>query len=227
MKIVNKEQERVFINSKTINTIDLWTEQKDNHYEIFNGAFVDGFDEGIPFNLFKIVRNCNCKINVGNPNLHITNKHNAIIFYKGIQPVRLMVINKNTDIDKCIKIAMEQHFNGKQLKEVYDKNSIRDIEIDLKEKSIYNSCDKTKEIDVGSCDRFALLYNMLKGSYTESDTKYGNYQSDIYEFMPNIDISYDLQTDNEHFVIPHKCGFINNLKTRIIPIQSYSSFTQK
>lgn len=29
---------------KVIKTIDLWTEQKDNHYECFNGAFVDGFE---------------------------------------------------------------------------------------------------------------------------------------------------------------------------------------
>lgn len=28
---------------KEIKTIDLWTEQKENHYECFNGCFVDGF----------------------------------------------------------------------------------------------------------------------------------------------------------------------------------------
>ena len=28
---------------KTIKSIDLWTEQYENHYECFNGAFVDGF----------------------------------------------------------------------------------------------------------------------------------------------------------------------------------------
>lgn len=27
-----------------IQTIDLWTEQRDNHYECFNGAFVDGLN---------------------------------------------------------------------------------------------------------------------------------------------------------------------------------------
>ncbi len=35
---------------KKITTIDLWTEQYPNHYECFNGAFVDGFENGnIPF----------------------------------------------------------------------------------------------------------------------------------------------------------------------------------
>lgn len=31
---------------KKIQTIDLWTEQHKNHYECFNGAFVDGFENG-------------------------------------------------------------------------------------------------------------------------------------------------------------------------------------
>lgn len=51
---------------KTIKTIDLWTEQFENHYECFNGCFIDGFDnEDIPFESYKIVRNCNCLISGG------------------------------------------------------------------------------------------------------------------------------------------------------------------
>ena len=36
---------------------------------------------------------------------------------------------------------------------------------------------------------------MLKGSYTESDTQYGNYGSDKYEFIPDLCINYKLTTD--------------------------------
>lgn len=51
---------------RTINTIDLWTEQHENHYECFNGCFVDGVkDDSSPFDNFKVVRNCNCFIFVG------------------------------------------------------------------------------------------------------------------------------------------------------------------
>lgn len=96
----------------------------------------------------------------------------------------------------------------------------------MKEKSIFNNADKTKEIDVGSCDRWKLLYNMLKGSYTESDTQYGNYESDKYEFIPNLCIKYKLITDTEIFEIDHKCAFINTIKTRLIPIQENSSLTK-
>ncbi len=46
-----------------IKTIDLGTEQFKNHYECFNGAFVDGFENNnIPFDRYKIVKNCNCII---------------------------------------------------------------------------------------------------------------------------------------------------------------------
>lgn len=210
----------------TINTIDLWTEQYDNHYECFNGAFVDGFDEGkIAFDKYKIIKNCNCIIEVEDKNLNIRNKHNAIVFYKENIPVRLMVINKNTEIEKCIGIALSQYHANSTLKDLFDRLNIKEEIIDLKENSIDNNADVTKEIDVGSCDRWNLLYNMLKGSYTESNTSYGNYDTDKYEFIPNLLINYKLKTDKENFEIYHKCAFINTIKTRLIPIQENSKLT--
>lgn len=209
-----------------IKTIDLWTEQHDNHFECFNGAFVDGLTEDyIPFDSYKIIKNCNCIITVNRKDINIGNKHNAIVFYKNNIPVRLMVINKNTQIDKCIDIALNQYFKDSLLKDVYNKHNINSDIIDLDEISIYNESDRENEIDVGSCDRWNLLYNMLKGSYTESDTKYGNFESDKYEFLPDIEIDYHLKLDNEEFIIEHKCAFINEIKTRIIPIQENSLLT--
>ena len=209
-----------------IKTIDLWTEQHKNHYECFNGAFIDGFEKNRkPFNKYKIVKNCNCLITTNKENINISNKHNAIIFYDNDIPVRLIVISKDTEIEKCINIALKQSFNNRQLKNLYEENNIETSVINMKEKLIYNNADSTKEIDVGSCDRWNLLYNMLKGSYTEDNTPYGNYQSDRYEFIPNIQIIYELKTDTEVFVIEHKCAFINEMKTRIIPIQENSRLT--
>lgn len=210
-----------------IKTIDLWTEQYKNHYECFNGAFIDGFDnDNIPFNRYKIVKNCNCIITNNRKNINISNKHNAIVFYNNDNPVRLIVINKDTEIENCINIALNQNFNDKKLRELYESKKIESSIIDLKEQSIINDADATKEIDVGSCDRWNLLYNMLKGSYTEDNTPYGNFQSDKYEFIPNIEIRYNLKTDTEEFIIEHKCAFINEIKTRIIPIQENSKLTK-
>ncbi len=59
---------------KTIKTIDLWTEQHDNNYECFNGTFVDGFENNeIAFDEYKIIKNCNCIINVSQNDIHICN----------------------------------------------------------------------------------------------------------------------------------------------------------
>ncbi len=211
-----------------IKTIDLWTEQHDNHYECFNGAFVDGFENNkIPFDTYKVIKNCNCLITVNNPIINIHNKHNAIIFYKDSIPVRLVVINRDTNIDKCINIALEQHFENSILKDYYVKYNIKSTITDMKEDPIFKETDDTKvETDIGSCDRWKLLYNMLKGSYTESDSSYGNFESDRYEFMPNLFIKYELNTDDEKFEIEHKCAFINTLKTRLIPIQENSPLTR-
>ena len=209
-----------------IRTIDLWTEQKINHYECFNGAFVDGFEKNQkPFSKYKIVKNCNCLITTNRENINISNKHNAIVFYDNDIPVRLVVINKDTEVEKCINIALKQDFNNQILKNIYDEKNIKFSVIDMNEKPIYNNSDNRKELDVGSCDRWNLLYNMLKGSYTEDNTSYGNYQSDKYEFIPNIEIKYELKTDTEIFIIEHKCAFINEIKTRIIPIQENSRLT--
>lgn len=211
---------------KIINSIDLWTEQYKNHYECFNGAFVDGFDKKIkPFNKYKIIKNCNCIITTDMEDINISNKHNAIIFYDNDNPVRLVVINRDTEIENCINVALNQNFDNMKLKDLYKQENIKSSIIDMNEQAIYNNKDITKEIDVGSCDRWKLLYNMLKGSYTEDNTPYGNYQSDKYEFVPNIQIKYELKTDTEIFEIEHNCAFINEIKTRIIPIQDNSRLT--
>ncbi len=209
-----------------IKTIDLWTEQYKNYYECFNGAFVDGFENNnIPFDRYKIVKNCNCIITVSNKNINISNKHNCIIFYKNNNPVRLMVINKDTEIEKCIDIALKQNFNNKFLKDIYEENDIKSSIVDKKEAPIYNDSNIKKEIDVLSCDRWNLLYNMLKGSYTEDNTHYDNNKSNKYEFIPDMKINYELKTDEEIFLIEHKCAFINETKTKIIPIQENSRLT--
>lgn len=212
---------------KIVKSIDLWTEQHENHYECFNGAFVDGFENNkIAFDEYKIIKNCNCIITVSNSNINISNKHNDIVFYRDKNPVRLMVINKHTDIDKCINISLNQYFNDGILQDLYDCIGIKFTRIDMNEEAIYNGVDSTKEIDVGSCDRWKLLYNMLKGSYTESDTQYGNFESDKYEFIPDLCIKYKLTIDTEIFEIEHKCAFINTIKTRLIPIQENSLLTK-
>lgn len=212
----------IFLN--VIKTIDLWTEQSDNHIECFSGAFVDGFENGnIPFDSYKVIRNCNCIISSNKDNLNIRNKHNAIVFYKDGVPVRLVVLNQNTDVDKCISAALSQTLNNAILGDIYSQFNIKRMDVNLNQQPINNESNPENEIDVGSCDRTSLLESMLEGSYTQSDTDYGKSNNDIsYKFIPDISIQYELMTDSEYFSIKHHCAFINKSMTRIIPLQANS-----
>ena len=210
---------------KVIRTIDLWTEQLENHLDCFTGAFVDGFESGdIPFDTYKVVRNCNCVISTNQPGLNISNKHNAIIFYKNEIPVRLMVINSETDLDRCISEALNQDFKGQPLSNIYAKHGIKRIDADLKQPHIINDSNHEKEMDVGSCDRPSLLNSMLAGSYTESDTDLGKTNADSnFTFVPDVNIQYVLVVEDECFVISHHCAFVNETMTRVIPLQDNSA----
>ena len=210
---------------KVIRTIDLWTEQLENHLDCFTGAFVDGFESGdIPFDTYKVVRNCNCLISTNQTDLNISNKHNAIIFYKNETPVRLMVINKETDLDRCIWEALNQAFYGQPLSNIYAMYGIKRVDVDLKQPPIINESNHEKEMDVGSCDRPSLLNSMLAGSYTESDTDLGKTNIDSnFTFDPGVNIQYELVVGDECFAISHHCAFVNETMTRIIPLQDNSA----
>jgi len=110
---------------KTVKTIDLWTERHANHYECFNGAFVDGFEDNKkPFDRYKIVKNCNCLVTTSGIDINISNKHQAIIFYKTHRPVRLLVANIGTNIENCIGLALSQRFQNQKLIEMYRSMNI-------------------------------------------------------------------------------------------------------
>ncbi|MBQ2864104.1 MAG: GNAT family N-acetyltransferase [Clostridia bacterium] len=208
-----------------INTVDLWTEQHRNQFELFNGCFTDGFSENkIPFDKYKVVKNCNCIITSNLDNLPIGNKHNAIVFYKNNKVVRLLVAFKDTSIDFCLENALNQKHNGIKLSDLFKTHNIVSSLTDLNEEPIFNNFNLSAEteIDVGSCDRNALLEQMLKGSYTEADSKFGHYDNIEYSYKSNIKINYKLKTDEEIFEIAHEGVFINETNTRVIILQVHS-----
>lgn len=132
-------------------------------------------------------------------------------------------MNKGTDVDKCIDVALNQPFDNESLKNIYESHDIKRIDENLNQKPLINGSDYEKEIDVGSCDRPSLLDTMLEDSYTQSDTNYGKSNNDCnYKFVQNTNIKYELIIDDEHFIIQHHCAFINKNMTRIIPLQDES-----
>ena len=213
---------------KKILTTDVWTEPFTNHYICFNGAFVDGIEKDkMPYDSYKIILNCNCEITTNTEDLIIGNKHHAIVFYKNNNIVRLAVIDKDTAVLNCVENALNQKIENITLKDLLNIKGVKHTVIDLKENPKLNQHNNKVEIDVGSCDRLNLLQSMLEGDYTESETSYGNYDNNIYDFLPDVKIDYNLKTDNEIFEISHKGAYINKTKTRIIIIQSNSSLAKE
>ena len=206
-------------------TTDIWTEQHRNHFELMNGAFSDGFSaEEVPFDRYKIVKNCNCIISSNKDNLPIGNKHNAIVFYKKNKVERLVLLCKDTNIDFCVENALNQQLGGVKLSDIYATNNIACEVVDLKEEPIFNEHNLSAgmELDVGSCDRMALLEQMLKGHYTEEESKFGNYDNIDYLYDSKTEIKMELKTDKEQFLVKHKGCFLNATKTRIIILQENS-----
>lgn len=211
---------------KKIFTTDVWTESYDNHYECLNGSFIDGIAGGfLPYDEYKVIKNCNCIVSMNCDGLSIGNKHNAIIFYKNGKVVRLAVLNKNTAVEAMIENALNQSVGNLKLKEFLQIKKVKSKIVDLGQTPIYNSHNGERELDVGSCDRLSLLQSMLVGDYTEDKTNFGNYDCNEYDFLPNVEIVYDMETDCELFLIPHKGAFLNKTKTRIIIIQEKSSLS--
>ena len=96
-----------------VKTTDVWTEQSPNHYECFNGAFIDGIENNyVPYDRYKIVLNCNCIISSNCDKIAIGNKHNAIIFYKNDTVVRLAVLTNKTDVFSCLENALNQKYEN-------------------------------------------------------------------------------------------------------------------
>ncbi len=204
---------------KTIDTIDLWTEQHPNHYDCFNGAFSDGFEsERLPYDSYKLIKNCNCLIE-NNKNIPIGNKHQAIVFYLKNIPVRLLVADLNTNLEKCVNNALNQQLGKATVKEILNNRNITFSKVDLNEQPKLNAYNGKSEVDIGSCDRLSLLKSMLGGSYTDDQSTYGHFDSTKYFFDKNVSVEYKLKTDNENFDIQHECAFFNDLQTRAIIIQ--------
>ncbi|MDE6583693.1 MAG: hypothetical protein K2K31_03500, partial [Clostridia bacterium] len=170
------------------------------------------------------VKHCNCIIE-NNAKLKISNKHNAVVFFKNGVPVRLLVAENDTNIDMCVNNALAQQVGKEKLQSFVSSGKIICKVIDLCEK--INKNNFKHQIDVGSCDRKELLEQMLKGCYTEDNTNFGNFDNERYTFDTEIKIIYSLKVKELEFYIEHEGAFINETKTRIIPIQKCGKITEK
>lgn len=157
----------------------------------------------------------------------VGNKHQAIVFYNKGNVIRLVVLEKSTDLMQCVDKALSQKVGNLVLEELLAKHKVKKEVVDMREQAIFTKSNSKEQMDVGSCDRLSLLKSMLEGSYTESETEYGNSDRSAFKYYADICVNYHLVTDKETFDISHKGAFINSSKTRVIPIQLNGSITEQ
>lgn len=144
---------------KNYKTLDLWTEQHRNQFELFNGCFLDGFANGeIPFDKYKVIKNCNCVITSNSDNLPIGNKHNAVVFYKNGNAVRLLVAFKDTNIDFCLENALNQKIGGVILGDLYKTHNIEAKFVDLKQEPNFNNYNLSAGIEIDVAHVIEMYY---------------------------------------------------------------------
>ncbi len=214
IKGVNNQIVRRVVDKLVVRTIDLWTELEPNSISCFEGAFIDGFVDGErPYDSYKVIYNGNCIIKVDNKKYKVRNKHQAIVFYKGGVPVRLLVANKETNMDRCIGKALEQKVSNEYriMKEwgPIDLSwfQFKRTNVDLHQEPVENGVLINEEIGVLSCDRPKLLTAMLSGSYTEDEPCCTAAVQVNYAYNGIVSISYYLETDTEVFSIKHGYSF--------------------
>lgn len=149
------------------------------------------------------------------------------MFYSKGKVVRLVVLEKDTDVLRCVHEALSQKIDNITLDELLSKQKIKEEIVDLREQTILTKSNNKEQMDVGSCDRLPLLKSMLEGSYTESETEYGNSDRSEFKYYADICVNYHLVIDKEIFDISHKGVLINRSKTRVIPIQTSGSITEQ
>ena len=210
---------------KTIESIDLWTEQYPigHEFECIKGAFIDGVSsKTIPYDSIEIIKNCDCTI-TNNMNLNISNKHNAVIFHKNLKPLRLLVFNYKGSFSKLLDEIFNQKIEEYSLRDLLNKRNVKITNYELNNNS---SQSILEEIDVGSCDSVELLKAMLGGSYSISDTGFGNNSNPDFIYNGKVEVEYSLKTKSNLFNIRHRGAFINISQSRIIPIQINGKITQ-
>ncbi len=208
---------------KSIKTCNLWTETTPNS-DCAKGAFIDGWQSGVPYEKFKIILNCNCIIKSNTPMVQARNKHAAIVFY-GQSGLRLCVLEKGTDLRKAINDALKSKVDGTPLHEILKSHGVRKKVVDLAETPIAGDIRNTT--DIGSCDRPALLKSMLSGSWGEENIGIGIGEYKKYIFLPGFGLMYSLVTDTESFLIEHRGTFHAVDGSQTIPIQIHGSIKKE
>ena len=209
---------------KVIKTIDLWSMDYNDAFGLglFVSAILDGFEiqrGGQLYNKIKIYKNSN--IEYYEKNVLINTYENTILFLKDETPVRIYFLGE-IDFEKGLKMAFSTKClpGDKSVNDLLIEGKVIIEKTDLMQKN--NSIKK--EVFFASCDRKALLTEMLEGSET-GDGSGGKYKYLSNEIVFDKDYEMTIKGDLGDFKIdiPHKGNYIQR-GSRWILLQKNGKF---
>lgn len=211
---------------------DLWIAMGLNDIRAVKGAFMDDMHihGECAYDRYKIVKNCNFLPTTCNDlalHVRLRPKQTVVVFYKNDQPVRLLAVNGQADLQGMINMAMVERIGRVSLQRIFDERGITCSEVDLKEDSrdVVSPIVLEEEIGVFSCNRWSLFQAALAGRTTDhpaddEDAEPSNPDTvPELEYHPNLVLTYQLTTDTEHFTIRHQGAFYDKSLTYLVAPQ--------
>lgn len=91
--------------------IDLRIEDLQHQFASWQEAFTDGFAEAldggdVPYDDYKIVKGCKCRIELKNSPFEVHARNLAVVFYRGQQPVRVLLASILSDFNALVTSAL-------------------------------------------------------------------------------------------------------------------------
>lgn len=237
-------------------TIDLWIEREANDKECFKGAFMDGIcriDDHLhhPYNYIRVITNCNCQMYTNDENVKINNKHRVIIFYKTYhiidgksycrreriyhKPVRMLVVNNNTNINACLKDVATQKIPEDKYEETMghflEPWWVKIENIDMEEKPLDFPTIFEDEPNICSCHSEELLESYFEGHYRNDKKDDREQEAQPLNYHPFFSLILFLplrnQKDLHSFEICHTGAYISDDYKIIIPTQTEADIDKK
>lgn len=98
--------------------VDLRFENPRSQFSSWRDAFTDGWLDGsqdAPYDDYRVVKKCHCKIALDSSPFEVYPRDLAVVFYRGGNPVRLLLASDLTDHDMMIASALSIAYQGQTL----------------------------------------------------------------------------------------------------------------
>ena len=206
---------------KVIKTIDLWSMDYNDAFGLgmLVSAIMDGAEDGQVYDRIKVYKNSN--IEYYEKNILINTYEHTVLFLKSDVPVRICFFG-DIDFDRGLKMGFSTKClpRDKSIHDLLIEGKVVIEATDLLQKTMLLK----KEVFFASCDRKALLIEMLKGSDSGdgSSNKY-KHLSNAMVFDKNFEMMIKGDLGDFKVDVAHKGNYIQR-GSRWILLQKNGNF---